>query len=105
MLSAPRQHNTSRHERAAPLILGLLKRAAEAQTIGARMLVLEEELDGLFVSGDADTLRLAVLTAALGALGGRLREAHLAAHIGMRAALDPGQREAYARLRRYTAVP
>jgi Spy/CpxP family protein refolding chaperone len=79
--------------------------AAEAQAIGARMLVLEEELDGLFVSGDADTGRLAALTAALGALGGRLRETHLAAHIGMRAALDPGQRETYARLRGYGAAP
>jgi len=62
-------------------------------------------LDALFVSGKADPGRLAGLTAALGGLGGRLREVHLAAHIGMRVALDPSQREAYARLRGYPASP
>jgi hypothetical protein len=34
---------------------------------------------------------------------GRLREAHLAAHTGMREALSPEQRAAYARLRGYTS--
>lgn len=72
---------------------------AEARAIGARIVALEEELDALFARGEADPGRLAALTAALGALGGRLREAHLAAHIGMREALSPGQRAAYAKLR------
>ena len=74
----------------------------EARAIGARIVASEEELDALFARGEADAGRLAALTAALGALGGRLREAHLAAHIGMREALSPDQRAAYARLRGYT---
>lgn len=76
---------------------------AEARTIGAELLLLEEALDGMFAGGAADTGRLAALSAAIGALGGRLREAHLATHIATRDALDPGQREAYARLRGYAA--
>lgn len=74
---------------------------AEARALGARIVALEEELDALFAGGQADARRLAAITAALGALGGRLREAHLATHIEMRAALDAGQREAYAQLRGY----
>jgi hypothetical protein len=77
--------------------------SGEARTIGARIVVLEQELDALFAGGAADPGRLAALTAAIGALNGRLREVHLAAHIGMRDALDVGQRSAYARLRGYPA--
>lgn len=73
----------------------------EARAIGARIVALEEELDGLFARGDADAGRLAALNAALGAVGGRLREVHLAAHIGMREVLSLDQRAAYARLRGY----
>ena len=82
-----------------------LRRAmeGEARAIGARIVASEEELDALFARGEADAGRLAALTAALGALGGRLREAHLAAPIGMREALSPEQRAAYARLRGYTS--
>ena len=43
------------------------------------------------------------MTAALGALNGRLREVHLAAHIVMRDALTPEQRADYALLRGYTS--
>ncbi|MCW8087584.1 Spy/CpxP family protein refolding chaperone [Sabulicella glaciei] len=78
--------------------------AAEAQALGARIVAMEEELDRLFAGGAADTGRLAALTASLGALNGRLREVHLATHIAMRDALDPGQREAYARLRGYAGM-
>ena len=74
---------------------------AEARVVGARIVALEEELDAIFARGEADAGRLAALTAALGALGGRLREAHLAAHIGMREALSPDQRATYAKLRGY----
>lgn len=84
---------------------GLRERmAAEAQALGARIVAMEEELDGLFASGAADTGRLAALTASLGALNGRLREVHLATHIAMRDALEPAQRETYARLRGYAAM-
>ena len=80
-----------------------LRRAmeGEALTIGARIVAAEEELDALFARGEADAGKLAALTATLGALGGRLREVHLVAHIGMREALSPDQRAAYARLRGY----
>jgi Spy/CpxP family protein refolding chaperone len=74
---------------------------AEARALGARIVALEGELDALFASGQAELARLAPLTAALGALNGRLREAHLAAHIAMRAMLSAEQRAAYARLRGY----
>ncbi|MGG5811008.1 Spy/CpxP family protein refolding chaperone [Falsiroseomonas sp. CW058] len=75
----------------------------EARAIGARIVALEEELDRLFAGGMADTGRLAVLTASLGALNGRLREVHLASHIAMRDALRPEQRLAYDRLRGYAS--
>ena len=76
---------------------------AEARAVGARLVALEEELDALFAGGGADAGRLAAVTAVLGALGGRLREVHLAAHVTMREALSPDQRAAYARLRGYHA--
>jgi Spy/CpxP family protein refolding chaperone len=75
--------------------------AAEAQAIGARILLLEEALDALFATASADPARLTALTTELGSLGGRLRDVHLAAHIDMRAALEPQQRAAYARARGY----
>ena len=78
--------------------------AGEARAIGGRIVALEEELDLLFAGGAADAGRLAALTASIGALNGRLREAHLAAHIAMRDALDADQRAAYARLRGYAAA-
>lgn len=77
---------------------------AEAQTLGARIVALEEELDGLFATGAADAARLAALTASIGALTGRLREVHLATHIAMREALEQTQLVAYARLRGYAVV-
>jgi Spy/CpxP family protein refolding chaperone len=75
--------------------------ATEAKAIGARVVALEGELDALFASDEADTARLAALTAALGGLNGRLREVHLAVHSAMRAALSAEQRAAYARQRGY----
>jgi Spy/CpxP family protein refolding chaperone len=75
--------------------------AGEARTLGARIVALEEELDWLFAAGAAETGSLAALTVSIGALNGRLREVHLAAHIAMRDALEPAQRAAYAQLRGY----
>ncbi len=74
---------------------------SEARPLGARIVALEEELDTLFARGEADTGRLAAVTAALGATNGRVREVHLAAHIGMREALSPAQLATYDRLRGY----
>ena len=75
--------------------------AAEARLLGARLVQAEAELDRLFAAAQADPASLAALTATIGALQGRLREVHLAAHIEMRAALTEVQRETYARLRGY----
>ena len=75
---------------------------SEARVIGARIVAAEEELDAVFARGNADAGGLAALSAVLGALGGRLRETHLAAHIGMHEALSLDQRAAYARLRGHT---
>lgn len=79
--------------------------SADAQSLGLRILSLEQELDALFASGTAEPGRLAGLTTQLGGLGGRLREVHLTAHIAMRSALDAQQRSHYARLRGYPALP
>lgn len=76
---------------------------AEAQTIGTRIMLTEEAMDAMFAGGSAEAGQLAALSASIGALGGRLREAHLVAHIGTRDALESGQRDAYARLRGYAA--
>jgi hypothetical protein len=93
---SPAQRSTAEDLRARML--------AEARAIGTRIAALEEELDALFAGGAADTGRLAMLTAAIGALNGRLREVHLVTHIAMRDALDEAQRTAYARLRGYAAA-
>lgn len=77
---------------------------AEARTLGAQIVALEQALDALFAAAAADAGRLAALTASIGALHGRLRETHLATHIAMRDALDPAQRDAYARLRGYAVA-
>lgn len=78
---------------------------ADASEVGARILSLEMELDALFAGGTADAGRLAAITAALGAMNGRLREVHLATHIEMREALEAPQLEAYQRLRGYRPTP
>lgn len=78
--------------------------AGEARVVGARIVALEEELDALFADGTADPGRLAALMASLGALNGRLREVHLVTHIAMRDALEPAQRDAYARLQGYASA-
>jgi len=75
--------------------------AGEARILGTRIVALEEDLDRLFAAGAAEPASLAVLTASIGAMNGRLREAHLATHIAMRDVLQPEQRAAYERLRGY----
>lgn len=78
---------------------------ADASEIGARIVALEMDLDALFAGGTADVGRLAAITAALGAMNGRLREVHLTTHIEMREALEAPQLEAYNRLRGYRRTP
>ena len=70
---------------------------AEARTLGARIVALEEELDALFATAAADAGRLAALTASIGALHGRLPGDASRHPIAMREALDRAQRAAYGR--------
>ncbi len=90
----PDQHATAERLRDAM--------TATARPLGEQVIAAERQLDTLFANGQADPTRLAALTQEIGALQGRLRAVHLAAHIGMRAALSAEQLAAYARLRGYT---
>lgn len=74
---------------------------AEAVPLGRQLLEAEAHLDALFASGEATPEAVDRVTAHAGALRGRLRAAHLRAHLAMRDALTPAQVEAYDRLRGY----
>ncbi|MBI2213993.1 MAG: periplasmic heavy metal sensor [Acidobacteria bacterium] len=74
----------------------------EATTIGQQIVVKEESLDRLFASGHANDDAVVAATLELGALHGRLRAAHLKAHIRMREIMTAEQIAAYDTLRGYT---
>ena len=74
---------------------------AAARPLGDEIITREQELDRLFAHQQINPERLAVETAAIGALQGRLRSVHLAAHLETRALLTADQRTGYARLRGY----
>lgn len=74
---------------------------AAALELGARIVALERQLDGLFASGEADGERLSQLTAEIGRLRGALRAAHLRAHIEVKQVLKPSQVVRYDALRGY----
>jgi hypothetical protein len=83
-------------------VTAIFKRmSAAAKPLGAELLDREQMLDRLFADGKITPDRLAAETAAIGALQGRLRAVHLAAHLGTRAVLDPDQIALYQRLRGY----
>ncbi|MBM3554206.1 MAG: hypothetical protein FJX47_01455 [Alphaproteobacteria bacterium] len=75
--------------------------ATKAKAIGADLIRAEHRLDQAFAQGRITEPLLAALTAEIGVLQGRLRAAHLAAHVEQRALLTEGQIAAYARLRGY----
>jgi len=75
--------------------------SAAAKPLGAALIEREQVLDQLFARGEITPERLAVETAAIGDLQGRLRAVHLAAHLETRALLDPDQIALYRRLRSY----
>lgn len=79
--------------------------AAAAKPLGAAIVGRERDLDGAFAAATitVDTVRR--LTGEIGALRGRLRAVHLAAHLETRAVLTPEQVAAYDRLRGYAAAP
>lgn len=77
---------------------------AEARGLGAALVERERELDRAFAEARITPEALDRLTAEIGTLQGRLRRAHLAAHLEMRALLTPAQVAAYDEARDYTAA-
>lgn len=76
---------------------------ATAQRLGAEIVERERHLDMRFAHGHIEATDLRELTAEIAELQGRLRFAHLAAHLETRALLSPEQVAAYDRLRGYGA--
>lgn len=74
---------------------------ATAQRLGAEIVEREQRLDMRFAHGHIGETDLRELTAEIAALYGRLRFAHLAAHLETRAVLSAAQGAAYDRLRGY----
>ncbi|MBV8492962.1 MAG: periplasmic heavy metal sensor [Alphaproteobacteria bacterium] len=75
--------------------------SAAARPLGAELIERERDLDRLFARNEVSPERLAAATAAIGEVQGRLRAAHLAAHLETRAVLTPGQIVRYQELRGY----
>ena len=75
----------------------------EARALGEQILAQEEALDAVFAEARATPALVDAITAEIGALQGRLRAAHLRAHVALRAVLTPDQVAAYDRLRGYPA--
>ncbi len=74
---------------------------AAAKPLGTELVDRERALDEAFRSAKATTAAVTEATAAIGALQGRLRSVHLAAHLEMKAILKPEQVAAYDALRGY----
>jgi Spy/CpxP family protein refolding chaperone len=75
--------------------------SAGAKPLGAELVDRERSLDALFTRGEIRPDRLAIETAAIAKLSGRLRAVHLAAHLETKALLTPGQVAQYQQLRGY----
>ena len=76
----------------------------EARRLGRHLVDLEAQLDRTFAGGTGDSGAVAKLTGDIGATEGRLRAAHLSAHVRMVAILTPGQIARYDELRGYTGA-
>ena len=72
---------------------------AEARALGAQIVDAEADLDALFARGEAAPQEVAAATARVAALEGRLRAAHLNAHLVTAPILSRHQRVLYARAR------
>ncbi len=75
---------------------------AEVQPLGERIVAQEHALDALFAEGRATPNAVRQMTSDLAELRGRLRAAHLNAHVALRDVLTPEQVAAYDRLRGHT---
>ena len=74
---------------------------AEAQARGRELVGAEAALDRLFAEGQATHEEVRALAETAAKIEGRVRSAHLEAHIDTRAVLTPVQVAAYNRLRGY----
>lgn len=74
---------------------------AEARRLGAAIVEAERALDGRFAGGDLGAAELDRAVDAIAVLQGKLRAAHLRAHLATRAALTPEQVARYDALRGY----
>ena len=74
---------------------------AEARRHGTELIEAERALDAAFASGDATPETVERLTAEAAAIEGKLRAAHLKAHLETQPILTPEQRAAYAAARGY----
>lgn len=78
---------------------------AEAKRLGARIVEAERELDARFAAAAMGAAELDRRVAEIAALQGKLRAAHLRAHLVTRAALTPDQIARYDALRGYGHDP
>ena len=74
---------------------------AEARALGEKLIEAERTLDAAFASGTATPERITALTDRAADIEGRLRAAHLTAHLATEPILTPEQRAAYAAARGY----
>jgi Spy/CpxP family protein refolding chaperone len=74
---------------------------ASAVELGTKLVEKERELDALFASGKADGDNASALIDEIAAIQGKLRFAHVGAHVAMRSILTPEQVKRYDELRGY----
>ena len=77
--------------------------SAGARPLGEEIVRRERDLDSCFASGTVVDAELAGETEAIGALEGKLRAVHLAAHLATKSLLTPAQIARYQQLRGYGA--
>lgn len=74
---------------------------AEAQRLGEQVIAAEQDLEKVFAGGKASQPEVDAATARVAELRGKLRAAHLKAHIATTQALTPAQRHQYQQQRGY----
>jgi Spy/CpxP family protein refolding chaperone len=80
------------------------KMRVKALTLGSEIVEGERELDALFAKGEIDSSKLRAITSGIAQAQGRLRAAHLEAHLEMRRILSPAQIKKYDELRGYAGA-
>lgn len=79
----------------------LQRHKAEARTLGAELVALERELDGLFAAHKASPANVDEVLRRIGDKTAALRASHLKTHLEATALLSPAQVDRYASLRGY----